>query len=343
MHTNDQLSAQVSVIIPTLNAGLEFEQLLVKLQEQTHLPHEIIVIDSESTDGTCELAREAGVRLLQVKRSEFDHGGTRNQAATLATGNILVFMTQDAMPHDNRLIEYLIKPLVNQNKISVLDGEMFEDNKIALSYARQLPRHDASLPERLARESNYPSKSHIQSIDQLDSLGIKTFFCSNVCSAIKRETFDEMGQFQEPVIFNEDLFMAAKCILNGYKVAYCAEAEVAHSHNYSIKQQFKRFFDNGVSMRLNPLITPYSAVGGAGSKLVRSQVKGLTASGSWYLVPHLIVESAAKLIGFKLGMYHKSLPKFFIKRISMHPLIWGQLDRKGGTVETPPAPTTLNQ
>jgi rhamnosyltransferase len=308
MLTNSESTFRVSVIIPTLNAGAEFEELLERLQRQSVPPHEIIVIDSASEDGTQELARKAGVRLMNVERKDFDHGGTRNQAAIQAQGNILLFMTQDALPYDENLIEELTRPLIEQESI-------------VYSYARQLPRLGSNVLEQLARQYNYPAESQIKSYEDIEQLGIKTFFCSNVCSAIKRDTFEAMGRFQEPVIFNEDLFMAAKCILTGYKVAYSARAIVYHSHDYSIKQQFKRYFDNGISMRCNTWITPYSAVGKAGSKLVKLQLQELHQTRQWLLIPKLVAESAAKLIGYKLGMNFRRLPSFITRRLSMHRLI----------------------
>ncbi|WP_141501866.1 glycosyltransferase family 2 protein [Paenibacillus luteus] len=319
MHTNRESASKVSVIIPTLNAGTELEQLLERLQRQSVLPYEIIVIDSCSTDGTAELAQRAGARVMKVDRAEFDHGGTRNRAAMEARGDILMFMTQDALPYDDKLIEELIRPLA-------------EGDKVVYAYARQIARPEATLLEKLARQHNYPQQSEVKSYEDIEQLGIKTFFCSNVCSAIRRETFESMGRFQEPVIFNEDLFMAAKCVLTGYKVAYSAKAVVYHSHNYTVMQQFKRYFDNGISMRCNTWITPYSAVGKAGSKLVKLQLKELHRKRQWLLVPKLVAESAAKLIGYKLGMNYRLLPAFVTRKLSMHRLIFAQLENNGANV-----------
>lgn len=317
MHTNGKSLPKVSVIIPTLNAGEGFREMLRRLMEQSVPPLEIIVIDSESTDETLAIARSANVKLINVKKSEFDHGGTRNRAAVAASGDLLMFMTQDAIPFDNRLIEQLTAGL------SESEGD---DGRPVMAYARQLPRKDASILEKLAREHNYPHQSHIRRIHDVEQYGIKTFFCSNVCSAIPKAVFERFGRFQEPVMFNEDLFMAAKCILNGLSVAYRAEAKVIHSHNYSVKQQFNRFFDNGISMRMNRWITMYSSVGAAGSSLVKKQIKGLIASGRVHLLPKVVMESAAKLIGYKLGLHYHKLPGRMVRRVSMHPHIWNQMN-----------------
>jgi rhamnosyltransferase len=325
MHTNSESAYKVSVIIPTLNAGSELKELLDRLQRQSLPPFEIIVIDSCSVDGTPELAREAGSQVMTVERAEFDHGGTRNRAAMQARGDILFFMTQDALPYDDRLIEELTRPLI-------------EGDKVAYAYARQLANLDADMLERLARQYNYPDQSELKSYKDIEQMGIKTFFCSNVCSAIRRETFEAMGRFQEPVIFNEDLFMSAKCILSGYTVAYSAKAVVYHSHNYSILQQLKRYFDNGISMRCNTWIMPYSAVGKAGSKLVKLQLRELHRTRNWQLIPRLVAESAAKLMGYKLGMQYRLLPSFVTRKLSMHRLILTQIvnssSGSGATLKT---------
>jgi rhamnosyltransferase len=278
---------------------------------------------------------------LEVKRSQFDHGGTRNRAAEAATGQILMFMTQDAMPENEHLIKELIAPLLFGPNISTtvtdkllvnvekkLEADTLDKAKgqtsttVAMAYARQLPYPDATPIEKLARVSNYPGTSRLQSYEDVERMGLKAFFCSNVCSAVTKEMFLKMGKFQEPVIFNEDLFMSAKFILSGYRIAYCAEAKVIHSHNYSIKQQFKRFFDNGISLSLNPMIRPYRSVGGAGSRMVLDQMKGLWRQNKAHHIPRLIAESGAKWLGFKLGNYHHRLPNGLVKRFSMHKGIW---------------------
>ncbi|PZD96392.1 glycosyltransferase family 2 protein [Paenibacillus sambharensis] len=301
----------VSVIIPTYNAGPGFRAMLQALWNQSLRPHEIIVIDSTSRDGTATVAETEGARVLTVDQRDFDHGGTRNLAARAATGEILVFMTQDAEPADGGLLEALVRPLA--------------DERVACSYGRQLPRADANVLEQLSRSFNYPAEPSRKGKADIDQLGIKAFFCSNVCSAMRRELFKDMGGFAEPVIFNEDLFFAAQCVLAGYEIAYAADARVVHSHNYSLKQQFKRFFDNGVSMRRNEWIYQYSSVNKAGSRLVGTQLKELHRGRKWHWVPVLIAESGAKYLGYQLGKRYNRLPASWCERFSMHRKIWDKL------------------
>ncbi|MBW7455199.1 glycosyltransferase family 2 protein [Paenibacillus sepulcri] len=306
----------MSVIIPTYNAGPAFDGLLGLLQSQTLTPHEIIVVDSSSSDGTAERARRAGARVFTILQSEFDHGGTRNYAVSLAAGDIYVFMTQDALPDNEFLLQELVRP--------------FQDGKISCVYARQLARPEANVLERLSRGFNYPEQSSTKDKTDIPRLGIKTFFCSNVCAAIRKDVFMEVGRFPEPVIFNEDLFFAAKCILQGYTVAYAAEARVVHSHDYTLIQQFRRFFDNGVSMRNNDWVFQYSAVGKEGSRLVRTQLSELHRQRKWHWMPRLFAESAAKLLGYQLGKRYRSLPNGLCVRFSMHRKIWDKLNAESG-------------
>ncbi|MWC27293.1 glycosyltransferase family 2 protein [Paenibacillus sp. MMS18-CY102] len=278
----------VSVIIPTWNAGEAFGELLHRLSQQSVSPHEIIVIDSSSTDGTAELARRAGAVVLSIAQQEFDHGGARNRAASVATGDMLVFMTQDALPADDSLLESLIRPLAAA--------------EVAYAYARQLPYPDANLLERTARAHNYPGESMVKSQHDIPRMGIKAFFCSNVCSAMRRETFERMGKFDEPVMFNEDLLFSARCVLNGGLIAYVADAKVLHSHMFTLKQLYKRFYDNGVSIGTHRWIAVHAQAEKAGSGLLRSQLQAIWKHRKPWLIARLVLESVSKYVGYKRGL-----------------------------------------
>ena len=317
MLINDNRERKVSVIIPTFNAGKTFAQLLHNLNEQTVKPYELIIADSESSDHTVDIAKQYGATVLPIKRAEFDHGGTRNVAAQYASGDILMFLTQDIVPIDRLLIEKLIEPFNLQEH---------DDGTIAYSYARQIADEETGhLFEKIARNVNYPDQSSIKGYDDLERLGIKTFFCSNACSAIRKDFFLQQGGFVSPTIFNEDMFMAARLVLTGKKIAYCAEAKVYHTHTYTVKQQFKRYFDNGMSMRTQSWILPYAKVGKAGSGLVKRQLLELSKEKKIYLVPLLVIESAAKFIGYKLGMNIHRIPRTIARKLSMHTLIFEKI------------------
>ena len=278
----------ISVIIPTLNAGRFIDRLLSGLLSQDLQPAEIIVIDSSSEDTTAQIAEKFGVKTMVIPRNTFNHGRTRNQAALAAEGDILVFMTQDALPVNNNLLRSLTAPL--------------HEFDIAATYARQIPRPDAPLLEVFTRHFNYPENASVKSMNDLRQLGIKTFFSSNVCSSMKKECFVEVGMFPETVRANEDMVITAKYITKGYKVAYVPEAMVIHSHNYSLARQYRRYYNIGSSIRRNRWILDYTRAEGEGMKFIREQIAFVVQEHKFHLIPYIFFESLAKYIGFRMGL-----------------------------------------
>ena len=279
---------RISVIIPTFNAGACIGKLLSKLKSQDIAPSETIVIDSSSPDDTVKIAEDSGARAIVIPKRAFSHGGTRNTAASAAGGDILVFMTQDALPADNTLLRMLTDPL--------------DDPDIAVSFGRHIPRPDASPLEIFARRFNYPEEGSVKGMKDLKDYGIKTFFSSNVCSAVKKDLFFRAGMFPEGVRANEDMLIAARLILQGYKVAYVPDAKVIHSHNYSIVKQFRRYYNIGSSLRNNKWIFDYARPESEGISFVKGQVRFVLGQRRFFLVPYIFLESVTKYAGFKIGL-----------------------------------------
>lgn len=298
----------ISVIIPTLNASRYIRVLLESLKGQTRMPDEIIVIDSSSADSTAKIAESYGVKTITIKKEDFDHGKTRNMAVNHATGNIIVFLTQDALPYDEHYLENLIKPL--------------EKPDIAAAYGKQISNINATPVERFARLFNYPPISIVKGKDDISKLGIKTFFFSNVCSAIRKREFEELGGFPEKAIMNEDMVFAAKLILRGYKIAYVPEAKVIHSHNYTLCQQFKRYFDIGVSLKDNSWILEYVGADKEGVKFLKEEIRYLFKNREYRWIPYVIGEAISKYSGYKLGLSYTMIPNPLRKRLSMHSNYW---------------------
>lgn len=298
----------VSLIIPTLEAEAYIEALLNALSEQTLLPTEIIVIDSSSTDRTVEISTAMGCKVIVIEKDKFNHGGTRNIGAALASGNVLVFMTQDALPANNSFLINLIEPIIDDLSVA--------------STARQIPHTGASLLEKFSRSFNYPPVSHIRSLVDVDRLGIKTFFFSNVASAIRKDIFEKAGGFPEKVIMNEDMMLCAQLIYGGYVVAYAADAVVIHSHNYKILQTFKRYFDIGVAMEENKCLFLGVQTGNKGVSFAIEQWRYLVSQRLWQWIPISGLEVLAKAIGYYLGRNHRYLPCKMKRQLSMHSNYW---------------------
>lgn len=297
----------ITIIIPTLNAGSDLASLILSLKKQTY-PSEITVIDSSSTDNTVSIAESLGVKTLSIKRESFDHGGTRNLAVKKSSGDIIVFLTQDAFPLNEYLVENLVRPL--------------DDRNIALSFGRQIARGNSTPLEFFARDFNYPDKALVKGKEHIKSLGIKTFYCSNVCSAVKKSAFNEVNGFPEEAILNEDMVLAAKLILKDYKVAYASEAKVIHSHNYTLGQQFRRYFDIGVSLNRQRWILEYAKAEAEGFKYLKENLRFLLNNKDTHWMPYAIAEAFAKYTGYQLGLKEDKLSKLLKKHLSMHDFFW---------------------
>ncbi|MBE0427462.1 MAG: glycosyltransferase [Nitrospirae bacterium] len=278
----------ITVIIPTLNAGVYIEKLLSVLLAQDVNVTEIIVIDSSSDDRTVEIAKGFDVKTIVIPRHKFDHGKTRNLAAKEAKSGILVFMTQDALPSDNTLVRKLTEPLKNP--------------EIAATFGRHIPRGDASPTEFFARHFNYPETGFVKGMEDIEKFGIKTFFSSNVCSAYKKDSFFQAGMFPEDIRANEDMLMTAKLILKGYKIAYVPEAKVIHSHNCSLLMQFERYYNIGSSFKNYGWILHYTRPEKEGMRLIKEQLCFVIKQRKYLWIPYVFMESLTKYLGFKIGL-----------------------------------------
>ena len=300
----------VDVIIPAYHPGKEFATLIKRLEKQSVPIHRIIVMNTEESMWNKEWEKLSdAMEVHHLTKEEFDHGGTRARAAELSDADVMVFMTQDAMPADRELLAELLKALD-------------QEENIAAAYARQLPNAECSFVERYTRAFNYPDRSVVKTKDDLDKYGIKTFFCSNVCAAYKKDIYEKQGGFVRRTIFNEDMIYAGGLIQAGYGIAYAAEARVIHSHNYNCMQQFHRNFDLGVSQAEHPEIFEGVPSEGEGMRLVKKTLAYLIHSGRIWLIPGFALQCAGKYAGYLAGKKFRKLPKKFILWCTMSPNYW---------------------
>ena len=309
--TNISNNTKISVIIPTLNAERELPNLLTSLHTQKQKPDEIIVIDSESNDHTVDICKQdQSVKLLQIKRKDFDHGRTRDMAFRNAIGDIVVFLTQDALPANEDFLGKLIEPLLissasqvyPQHKLREQEEQEEPHGIIAISTGRQLPKSDATRTEQLIRTFNYPAISYIRSKADIPTMGIKTFFCSDVAAAYRRDVYLALGGFDYPIKTNEDMFFAAKAINVGYRIAYVAEAKIFHSHNLSLREQYRRNYVIGYEIeRHKDILNKILGLNREVARLVTYVSKGLLKHGhviNWLL---FVFDCVSRLFGNKMG------------------------------------------
>lgn len=299
----------VTVVIPTYRPDGKLKKLLSRLERQTRRPERILIINTEEQYFSWQAVEGIrGVSVLHIEKKEFDHGGTRDLGARMADTDLVVFMTMDAVPADPHLLENLTAP--------------FEEETVCAAYARQLPDKDCSPLEAYTRKFNYGEESRIKTKADLPELGIKTFFCSNVCAAYRRSAYLELGGFERHTIFNEDMIFAGKLIQADRAVAYCAGARVIHSHNYTGIQQFRRNFDLGVSQADHPEIFSMAKSETEGLKMVKQTAKWLISTKKAWLLPKLVWQSGCKFLGYRLGKNYKKLSRRFIGICTMNPEYW---------------------
>jgi rhamnosyltransferase len=168
-----------------------------------------------------------------IPSSECNHGRTRQLIIDQNPEyDIYVFLTQDAHLATKKALGRIIEP--------------FTDPLIGAVSGRQLPQPGATDIATHARMYNYPVASSVKAKDDISRIGIKSAFLSNSFAAYCRSDLMKVGGFPANVIFGEDTYIAAKMLLAGLKIAYCAPAAVYHSHKYTIRDDFRLYFDIGV-------------------------------------------------------------------------------------------------
>lgn len=277
----------ISVIIPSCNAGEYLQPLLSRLREQTLPPDEILVVDSASTDGTAALAESLGARVISIPRESFDHGGTRHMAAMEARGDVLLFLTQDAMPADDSYIRNLVAP--------------FQDDAVAAVGGRQVAREDARPFEKEVRAFNYPAESRVWDASAISERGVKAFFISDVCAAYRRSAYEAVGGFRRPLMTNEDMLMAAALLDAGWKLAYQAEAAVYHSHRFTLSQEYRRNRLIGRVLERYSAELHHARETGEGLRLVKHVLKQLLRKGHVLECFAFCMNCGARLLGNRAG------------------------------------------
>lgn len=305
---------KVDVIIPVYKPDQKFLTLIERLEEQSVSVNRIIIMNTEQKYfdrlfyGTSYKKDYHNIVVKHLSKREFDHGKTRNRGVQCSDADYFVMMTQDAVPADRNLLEELLKPL--------------HEEKTAAAYARQLADESCSEAEKYTRAFNYPDRPAVKTKADLEKLGVKTFFCSNVCAAYNRAIFDVLGGFVKHTIFNEDMIYAAKAIEKGYSIAYAAGAKVYHSHEYSFREQFHRNFDLGVSQAQHPEVFAAYPSESEGIRLVKQTVRHLWEVHRKKEIPAVVIQSAFKYAGYTLGKHYYMLPGRFVTAMSSNKDYW---------------------
>lgn len=300
---------KIQVIIPIYKPDHKLIELLKKIKEQSIEDIPLLIIDSGSNDEYKSEIKNMNCLVKKIDVKTFNHGGTRQMGADMFPDkDIYIFLTQDAILANEKSIENIVK--------------VFDNFNIGCAYGRQLPHKDANLFSSYARLFNYKDKSYIYSINDKEKYGIKTAFNSNSFAAYRRKALNEIGGFPIDTILSEDMYVAAKMLLNKWSVAYCSDAMVYHSHNYTIWQEFKRYFDIGVFYSRESWIKDtFGGAEGEGKKYIISEFKYLIKRNIVLIFP-MIIRDIMKFFGFRLGMKERFINKHIKRKISMTKNFW---------------------
>lgn len=208
-----------SIVIRTLNEAEYLDDLLAMIarQETSGLDHEVVLVDSGSTDGTLEIARRRGVRIVTIDKSEFSFGRSLNRGCAAARGDVLVFISGHCVPVDVHWLERLCRPVI--------------EGRVAYSYGRQVGDDRSQFSERRIFAKYFPETSAVPQ---------EGFFCNNANAALSRAAWKEQ-RFDEELTGLEDMALAKALVAAGRRIGYVAEAAVFHHHRESWAQVRRRF------------------------------------------------------------------------------------------------------
>ena len=299
---------QVTLAVLLYNASPYLQKLTESVDKQSVAIGTRLAVYTRSNDDSLSQIEQFFDEVIKIEPNNFDHGGTRQIALDECQTDIVVFLTQDVILKPNALEE-----IINS----------FNDPTVGCAYGRQLPHDDATAFAQHLRYFNYPEHSQVKSLSDVQDLGITTCFNSNSFSAYRVSALKSVGGFPEKNIVGEDVIAAVRLLNAGWKIAYNAKAQVYHSHNYTLIEEFKRYFDTGEFHRSNAaLLLPFQTSTSRGKAFVLSEVKYLIKNHYWYYLPFAFLRTIIKWSAYKLGRASNKLSKNLSAKGSAHVSYW---------------------
>ena len=284
----------IEVICPLYNAEKYIRDLDSGIKRQKNVNiQKISYILTESDDNTKQILNEIAAKYDEIKLEEFSHSLSREKIAMKSGADILVFITQDVEIRDDDWLEKLVMPIIN--------------NEAEASFSRQLTKFNNI--EKYTREKNYPNESYIVSKKDIERFGLRTFFFSDASSAINRKVFQTLnGYDQKDLPTNEDMYIAYKLILNDYKIKYCSDSVVYHSHQFSLKQLYKRYYATGLFFSQNKYLNEYDTTK-AGKNLAIYILKRIIEEKDFRSLMRFFPDMIIRFVANKIGIYIGTLQR----------------------------------
>ncbi|MFC1461680.1 glycosyltransferase family 2 protein [Verrucomicrobiota bacterium] len=311
MNAAEDTRATVSVVIPVLNAETSLPALLDRLfSQKPAAPTEVILVDSMSTDKTRNIA-QSNPRVSVIPITRFSHGRARNLGAQAATGDVVVLMTQDALPKDDAWLASLLAS--------------FSDEQVAAVYSRQVPWPDAPPTERFFLRYHFPSGDPVRRVKTgNEQLTFKNVFFSNVSAAVRRSILLRFP-FDETLIMSEDQQFARELLDAGHAVVYQPESVVFHSHRYTLKTAFQRYFDSVYSLTVIFSGHGMGTSASIGLRYLGREMRYILRHHPLYF-PYYCLYTLAKTFGTVAGHFADKMPEAMLKKLSMHSYHWDKDD-----------------
>ena len=276
----------IDIICPLYNAEKFIYSLNSSIinQKEVNL-NEIKYILTESNDGSEKILNDLKLNYKKIAKKDFSHSLVREKAARESNADIIVFITQDIVIESDKWLYNLVKPII--------------DKEAEASYSRQLTKYNNL--EKYTRECNYPDISCIKSKEDIKLLGLNTFFYSDASSAIKRDIFVKLNGYDNKNLpINEDMYIAYKLIMNNYRIKYCADSVIYHSHDFTLKEIYDRYKLTGKFFKQNKYLDQFGT-NNSGKKMAKYILKRMFEDKKYYLLFRYPFDMAARYFGVKVG------------------------------------------
>lgn len=280
----------VDIICPVYNGEQYILSLNDAIKKQKNVKiNSIKYAVTESKDDTEKILKENNIDYIKIKKEEFSHSRTRERIAKECNADIIVFITQDIIIQGNNWLYNLTNPI--------------EKKECDASFSKQISKSNGI--EKYTREHNYPDNSYVRSRSDLEKLGLSTFFFSDASSAISNEVFKKLNYYDNKKLsINEDMYIAYKLIINGYKIKYVSDSVVIHSHDFKFKELYKRYYYTGVFFRENSDLDKYGTKR-IGVEMAKYVLKRIFQEKDFKTFIRFWPDMIARLFGMIAGRYLK--------------------------------------